>query len=167
MTTNAATDGFITIKVKDESGATLNKLYVGTSTTNAVATSITNQFVTKAPWFFGDGTTGWWVTDMVDFNNQYVYPVGTYSVFAESSLNKMKDNYKNAGADYTGKTVSPTGTVSLVSDSVKIEANKDSVVRSKPFSVTVTGKPSTVYWVWVKGTNSMTGVAATHRQWST
>ena len=69
----------------------------------------------------------------------------------------MKDNYKNAGADYTGKTVSAAGTVTLVSDSVKIEANKDSVVRSKPFSVTVTGKPSTTYYVWVKGTNSMNG----------
>ncbi len=67
----------------------------------------------------------------------------------------MKDNYKNAGADYTGKTVSPTGTVTLVSDTVKIEANKDSVVRSKSFSVTVTGKPQTTYYLWVKGTNSM------------
>ncbi|MDO9323869.1 MAG: MEMAR_RS02690 family S-layer glycoprotein, partial [Methanoregula sp.] len=61
------------------------------------------------------------------------------------------------GADYTGKTVSPVGTITLVSDSVKIEANKDSVVRSKSFSVTVTGKPSTVYYMWVKGTSSMTG----------
>ncbi len=58
----------------------------------------------------------------------------------------MKDNYKNAGADYTGKTVSASGTITLVSDSVKIEANKDSVVRSKSFSVTVTGKPSTSYY---------------------
>jgi PGF-CTERM protein len=69
----------------------------------------------------------------------------------------MKDNYKNAGADYTGKTVSEARTVTLVSDTVKIVANKDSVVRSKPFSVTVTGRPSTEYWVWVKNSRSMTG----------
>ena len=54
----------------------------------------------------------------------------------------MKDNYKNGGVDYTTKTISQTVTVSLVSNTVKIEANKDSVVRSKPFSVTITGKPS-------------------------
>jgi PGF-CTERM protein len=40
---------------------------------------------------------------------------------------------------------------------VKIEANKDSVVRSKPFSVTITGKPKTTYVLWVKGTSNMGG----------
>ena len=70
----------------------------------------------------------------------------------------MKDNYKNAGSDYTGKTISATGTVTFVSNSVKIEANKDSVVRSKSFSVTVTGKPATTYYVWVKGTSAMTSL---------
>jgi hypothetical protein len=70
----------------------------------------------------------------------------------------MKDNYKQGGADYTGKTVSQTYTITLVSDTVKIEANKDSVVRSKSFSVTVTGRPSTSYNLWVKGTSSMTGL---------
>eukprot|EP00825_Cyclidium_porcatum_P036042 TRINITY_DN378_c0_g1_i3.p1 TRINITY_DN378_c0_g1~~TRINITY_DN378_c0_g1_i3.p1 ORF type:complete len:643 (+),score=34.84 TRINITY_DN378_c0_g1_i3:1008-2936(+) len=90
-------------------------------------------------------------------NGQYAYPVGTYTVTVESKLNNMKDNYKNAGADYTGKTVSATQTVQLVSDTLKIEANKDSVVRSKPFSVTITGKPNTLYHVWVKGTSTMKG----------
>ena len=55
----------------------------------------------------------------------------------------MKNNYKNAGADYTGKTISQTYTITLVSNTVKIQANQDSVVRSKSFSVTITGKPST------------------------
>ncbi len=69
----------------------------------------------------------------------------------------MKDNYKNGGVDYTTKTVSQTVTVSLVSNTVKIEANKDTVVRSKPFSVTITGKPRTTYHVWVKGTSNLAG----------
>ena len=90
-------------------------------------------------------------------NGQFAYPAGTYTVWAESLLNNMKDNYQNAGADYTGKTVSQTYTVTLVSDTVKIEANKDSVVRSKPFSVTITGKPNTLYHLWVKGTSTMSG----------
>ncbi len=154
------TDGFINLKVKDEAGATLNSLWTGptagVSIATLTATPLTKQFVNVQPYIFGSATN-FWVTDAVDFNNQYAYPVGTYTVSAESALNKMKDNYKNAGADYTGKTVSAAGTVTLVSDSVKIEANKDSVVRSKPFSITVTGKPSTTYYVWVKGTSSMNG----------
>ncbi|MDD1691237.1 MAG: DUF3821 domain-containing protein, partial [Methanoregula sp.] len=151
-----ATDGYITIKVKDEAGATYSSLIVGAQNGKYNATSITKQFVNQQPWYFGD-SNNYWVTDATDSNGQYSYPVGTYSVWAESLLNKMKDNYKNAGADYTGKTISATGTVTLVSDTVKIEANKDSVVRSKAFSVTVTGKPSTYYYVWVKGTSAMTG----------
>ena len=69
----------------------------------------------------------------------------------------MMDNYLNGGATYTGKTVSEAKTVTIVSNTVKIEANKDSVVRSKPFSVTITGRPNSVYHVWVKGTSTMTG----------
>jgi PGF-CTERM protein len=162
LSPTAATDGFINIKVKDESGATLSKLFVGDNVIpgNYKAVSTMYNFVNNQPWYFGTDThdathVGYWVTDALDTNNQYAYPVGTYSVWAEANVNGMKDNYKNAGADYTGKTVSPTGTVTFVSDTVKIEANKDSVVRSKSFSVTVTGKPSTQYFLWVKGTSAM------------
>ncbi|PKL58599.1 MAG: PGF-CTERM sorting domain-containing protein, partial [Methanomicrobiales archaeon HGW-Methanomicrobiales-5] len=154
----AATDGYITLKVKDSNGATYSKLKVGTLDAPADV-SLLGVFVNNQPYYFGTADlstgVGYWVTDATDFNNQYLYPVGTYTAWAESTLNKMKDNYKNAGADYTGKTVSAAGTITLVSDSVKIEANKDSVVRSKSFSVTVTGKPSTTYYVWVKNTNTM------------
>ena len=151
-------DGFITLKVKDESGATFTALATNGAgsvpyTTNK---SLLKNFVNVQPFYWGT-TDENWVTDAADFNNQYAYPVGTYTILAESTLNKMKDNYKNAGADYTGKTVSQSYTVTLVSDTVKIEANKDSVVRSKPFSVTVTGKPSTRYYLWVKGISSMDG----------
>ena len=88
---------------------------------------------------------------------QTAYPAGTYTVWTETTLSKMKDNYRNGGADYTGKTVSASGTVTLVSDTVKIEANKESVVRSKPFAVTITGRPLTQYFIWVKGTSSLNG----------
>ena len=160
----AATDGFIDLKVKEESGAVLKDLYVGEGSTGTNVyrpVPILKQFVNTQPWVLGtkdtaNGQPGYWVTDAL-VNGQYAYPVGTYSVWAESKLNGMKDNYKNAGADYTGKTISGVGTVTLVSDTVKIEANKDSVVRSKTFSVTITGKASTPYYIWVKNTNTMSG----------
>jgi len=171
--TNKATDGYIDIKVKDEANAQFNALYSIQSTVAGVGPfGVLANYVDNQPWFWGtsasypvalDATTGLptngfvWYTGAFDNFNQYVYPVGTYTICAESTLNKMKDNYKQGGADYTGKTVSQCYTVTLVSDTVKIEANKDSVVRSKAFSVTVTGRPSTNYYLWVKGTSTLDG----------
>jgi PGF-CTERM protein len=152
-------DGYIDIKVKDESGAVRTRLFGP----NSSLTPLTAQNVSTSGWFWGTSApfnapgAGNWSTDALDTSGQFAYPSGTYTIWAESLLNNMKDNYRNAGADYTGKTVSQTYTVSIVSDTVKIEANKDTVVRSKPFSVTITGKPSTTYHVWVKGTSTMSG----------
>src|SRR5208282_5001849 len=53
--------------------------------------------------------------------------------------------------------VSQPATVTLASNTVSISANVNSVVRSKPFSVTITGKPYMTYHLWVKGTNTMPG----------
>jgi len=169
-------DGFINLKVKDESNAQINKLYNQSAVNTALLPgpySVLKNFVSTQPWFWGatvnpsnavtvnadnQPVNGFaWDTGALDTSSQYAYPVGTYTISAESVLNKMKDNYKQGGADYTGKTVSQAYTVTLVTDSVKIEANKDSVVRSKTFSVTVTGRPSTEYYLWVSGTSSMSG----------
>ena len=136
----AATDGYINIKIKDESNAQINKLYnqsVGDIALQPGPYSVLKNFVDNQPWFWGTGTAypvhlnadsqpydgNVWATGSLDGFNQYNYPVGTYTVCAESILNKMKDNYKQGGADYTGKTVSQCYTITLVSDSVKIEAN--------------------------------------------
>jgi PGF-CTERM protein len=168
-------DGYIDLVLKDEANSQIDALY--NQSVNDVADvpgpfTVLNNFVDNQPWFWGtktatptpiDSATGVqhngyvWDTAALDGSNQYAYPVGTYTVYAKSTLNKMKDNYKQGGADYTGKTVSQSYTITLVSDTVKIEANKDSVVRSKSFSVTVTGRPSTEYYLWVKGTSSMQG----------
>jgi len=161
-------DGYLDIKVKDPSGTTLTSI-VNASNPGNRAQSLLRQNVSFQPWIWGNTPSTYnpitfgtyqnssWATDALDRNGQYYYPPGTYTIYVESQLNNMKDNYKNAGADYTGKTVSATTTVTLVSDSIKIEANKDSVVRSKAFSVTITGKPLTSYHMWVKGTSSMSG----------
>lgn len=171
---NNVNEGYIDIKVKDESGATLSGLLNGSVLDNGAYFTLSQLNVSTQPWTWGTAPSTWnpaataratgtaslvnWTTNALDINGQYAYPVGTYTIYAESILNNMKDNYKNAGADYTGKTVSQSVTVTLISDTVKIEANKDSVVRSKSFSVTITGKPNTVYTVWVKGTNTLTGL---------
>jgi len=164
----ALTQGNIDIKVKSDSGNTYNALYYGASgSTYTGSIGITNQKVNLSSWYFGTTDHQYptttnvaainWSTGVLDASGQQAYPTGTYTVTVESRVNGMKDNYKNSGADYTGKTVSQAGTVTIVSNTVKIEANKDSVVRSKPFSVTVTGKPYATYHVWIKGTTTMDG----------
>jgi PGF-CTERM protein len=158
-------EGFLDIEVKTDQGNILNALYNGTNTSAlSISAPITLQdlFVNTQPWYWGNYSTtaSWklfWNTGCLDEIGQKVYPAGTYTVTAKLDVNSIKDNYKNAGADYAGKTVSEARTITIVSDTVKIEANKDTVTRSKPFSVTVTGKPSTFYWVWIKGTSQMTG----------
>ena len=92
---------------------------------------------------------------MTPGTNEKAYPAGTYTVSVVSKLNNMNSNYLSGAAAYTGRTVSETKTTTLVSDTVSITANKDTVVRTKPFSVTIVGKPSAFYNVWIKSTNNM------------
>jgi PGF-CTERM protein len=160
---NAAVDGIITIRLKDESGQVASRVY--TSAVPMTSVSLLDRWINTQPQFpIGDfnGANGLtalgWDTAAIDAGlGTPLYPAGTYTVWTETSLGKLRDNYKLGGADYTGKTVSASGTVTLVSDTVKIEANKETVVRSKPFAVTITGRPLTQYFIWVKGTSSMRG----------
>jgi hypothetical protein len=155
-----STPGSITLVVKDEENARYNYLYQNNTTT----VSLTGQRVKNQPYWWGGGEStpasgAYWSTDLLDRNNYYFYPVGTYVVWAESLLNNMKVNYRQGGADYTGKTVSQAYTITLVTDTVRIETNKDTVTRGKPFAVTVSGRPAGVYYLWVEDTSDLTGGA--------
>jgi len=156
-------EGFVDIRVKTDQGNTLSALYNGSARPDSpttVAIPLVGMFVDRQPWQWGNYSTTtkmFWNTSSLDEIGQKVYPAGTYTVYAELNLNSIKANYKNAGADYTGKTISESRTITLVSDKVSIVSNKDTVTRSKPFAVTVTGRPATYYWVWVKGSSSMSG----------
>ena len=143
------------------SGTTLTALY----NDSGMTAPLTEQNITSLhrgpgvhyPQFNWTGTAAssnvWGTGNLDTTNGQNRYPAGTYTVYAESDLNNMKNNYQNGGASYTGKTISSTVTITLVSNTVKLDANMDTVVRSKPFSVTITGKPSAYYYLWVKETS--------------
>ena len=153
-TFNPATDGFVTIKVKTADGATYTALWESTT----VAIPLTNRVVDSSLWtWVAIAPTTGWNTGVVDTAGSKLYKAGTYTVSAELNLNSIKDNYRAPdGGDYTGKTVTALKTVTIAGDTVKIEASKDTVVRGNQFSVTVTGRPNEYYYVWVKGTSSMT-----------
>jgi hypothetical protein len=152
---NKATDvpGYIDIKVKNPQGATFTKLL----NISQLSNNLTGLSPTTSPYLWETlSVTALWATGVYDTNGQKAYPVGTYTIWAESTLNSMKDNYKGTdGAVYTKKTVSPVYTINLGSDTVAIVSNKGTTVRSKSFAVTVTGKANMDYYLWVKGTSMM------------
>ena len=149
--------GFVDVRVKTADGATYTALFQSTT----VSYSITGLGPNTDLWYWRPTPNGnGWYTEALDTSGIRMYKAGTYTVFAELNLNKIKDNYKAAdGTDYTGKTISSTQTVNIAASTVKIEASKDVVVRGNPFSVTITGQPNTYYVLWAKGTGQMTGLA--------
>ena len=112
---NAATDGYITITVKNATGSPMQSLYNNSASAGTLAGphSLRANFVDTQPWTWGGNDTWAWQTSARDRSDQYAYPPGTYTVTAESTLNHMKDNYRFYGADFTGKTVSPPYTITL------------------------------------------------------
>ena len=148
--------GFMDLRVRTSDGT----VYIALSQDQNTAIPITSLSVNALPFFWVSNTSGpfGWNTGVVDFQGNRVYRAGVYSFWAECNLNGMEDNYKDAsGNDFTGMTISSTEKITLASDTVTIQSNKDSVVRGNPFSVTITGRPSTAYYLWAKGTSSMTG----------
>ncbi len=160
---NPATDGQITIKVKTSDGAVYTALYqtttISTPLTKVNLNSQPFYWVSTAPLVGAQTPYAGWNTGALDQLNARIYKAGVYTCWAECNVNGMKDNYKDpSGNDYTGKTVSATTTLTVSTDTVKIEASKDTVVRGNPFSVTVTGRPNSYYYLWIKGTGQMTGL---------
>jgi PKD repeat protein len=115
---NPETDGYIDIKVKDPNDAEYTTLLndsIGTLT--AGPNSILTNYVDSIDWNWGHDNY-YWQTGALDLSNYPIYPAGTYTVWAESTLHGMKDNYKNGGADYTGRTVSEPKTVTIVNAAI-------------------------------------------------
>lgn len=154
---DATKNGFVTIKVKTADGGVYSALVGPNGDIKLVDQNVNNN-----PWYWPVAQiskTDGWMTGARDANNNDQYKSGVYTVYAETNVNKIKDNYKDpSGNDYTGKTVTALKTVTLASDTVKLEASKDSIVRGNPFSVTISGAPNTAYKLWVKGTSQMSGI---------
>jgi PGF-CTERM protein len=149
------------IKVKSSDGTVYTSLYQSAT----VSQNLKDQVPNAMPYYWNSiplslGSKEGWATGFLGTQGERIYKAGGYTFWTECNLNGMKDNYKDASSnDYTGKTVSSVRTITIASDTVKIEASKDSVVRGNPFAVTITGKPNSAYYLWLKGTGSMSGNA--------
>jgi trimeric autotransporter adhesin len=148
--------GFVTIRVKKSDGTVYTELLQNLTTVIPLG----GQSVNAMPYFWVKQASGpyGWSTGILDSQGNRIYKSGVYTFWIESNLNGMKTNYRDpSGNDFTGKTVSATQTVTLASDTVAIESSKDSVVRGNPFSVTVSGRPYSSYYLWITNTSAMSG----------
>ncbi len=159
---NASTDGQVTIRVGNSDGLAYTELFRDTTVpiplTALSLDSPLYYWVSTAPLAGASTPYAGWNTGVHDAQGARMYKYGVYTAWAECNVNGMKDNYKAPnGADYTGKTISAVRTITIALDPVRIEASKDAVVRGNPISVTITGRPGTSYYLWVRGTGQMTG----------
>jgi hypothetical protein len=155
---NTSVNGPFTVKVVSPDGTTYKMLYQDISTTipltGLTVTSQPEFWVPLPPPFSGIG----WNTGMIDSQGTRVYQPGVYTVTVETNVNSIMNNYQSPdGTDYTDKTVSMPVTITIVNDAITIVAVQDPVVKGNPFSVTITGKPSGSYVMWVRGTGQMSG----------
>ncbi|MGA2121518.1 MAG: DUF3821 domain-containing protein, partial [Methanoregula sp.] len=167
---NPATDGYINIIVKNQSGTTVPALYNDSFSAGPVAgpISVKANFVNVQPWYWGSPTASW-QTGARDGTGNHATPPGTYTVMAVSTLNHMRDNYLNVGADYTGKTVSAARTITLKGTPVNFTANITTGVTplTVRFNITQTViSPTKWNWTFGDGGNFITTVStqrnATH-----
>lgn len=114
---NPATDGFIDILVVNEAGVTYPALYHYSTDEGALAGpgSLLANYVNAQPFYWGSPSLAW-NTSALTYGT-FIYPEGTYTVHAVSTLHNMRANYQNNYADFTGKTVSPLYTITIVPES--------------------------------------------------
>jgi len=110
-----ATDGFIDIVVVNATGFTYQALYHYSTDEGALAGpgSVLANYVDTRPWYWGTLSAAW--NTSAQDGGSYIYPEGTCTVHAESTLHDMRANYRDGGADYVGKTVSLPYTITIVS----------------------------------------------------
>ncbi|MCQ1538704.1 DUF3821 domain-containing protein [Methanocalculus taiwanensis] len=143
VTAPATLGATIRVRVTGPGGNVYTSLVDDTGALINVAANVVNSnpFIVTG----GAGSTGVW--DVGNAN----YPRGTYTFKVDCNVNSMNDNY-----DVVGKTISKTYSITIADDDLVITSNMDTVIRNNDFAVTIEGRPSTNYVLWVKGTSTLT-----------
>jgi hypothetical protein len=134
----AATDGFIDLATRDEGDNRITVLYNQSEADTALVPgpyTVLGNFADNQPFFWGSGLATpvhlnsgnqpydghVWATGARNNSSRYIYPAGTFTIRAESTLNNMRANYNpGPGADFTGETVSAYRTITIVPVTGKI-----------------------------------------------
>jgi hypothetical protein len=115
-------DGFMDIRVQDPTGALLTSVafssgdHAQSGTMNLLKNCGYDTLSGPEACSIPANTWQGWDTAAKDSNGQYLYPAGTYTLWAESHLNNMKNYYLNGGQPFTGRTVSEKVTFTLAEE---------------------------------------------------
>ena len=129
----------ISIRVIASNGGEYTKL-------SGEETSLRNIQITAQPQLWN----GTWHTDAKTSAGVYAFDTNQYTIYAESNLNNIRNNY-----DKTGKTISTIRKLSIIDNSLSMIISSESITRGKSFTVSIIGKPATTYHLWFKKTNGM------------
>ncbi|MDD5188764.1 MAG: DUF3821 domain-containing protein, partial [Methanoregula sp.] len=155
---NSTLDGYIDIKVTNETGTVFTALCNSSGQEN----SLLQQNVSTPSWTWGNVASAPfnWSTAAVNSDGHDIYLPGTYTVIAESLLNNMKVNYLSGGAAYVGKTVSSPRIVTLLAGPPIASFTANVTIGTAPLGVqfndTSTGSPTN--WNWSFGDGNYTSV---------
>ena len=155
---NSTLDGYIDIKVTNETGTVFTALCNSSGQEN----SLLQQNVSTPSWTWGNVASAPfnWSTATVNSDGHDIYLPGTYTVIAESLLNNMKVNYLSGGAAYVGKTVSSPRIVTLLAGPPIASFTANVTIGTAPLAVqfndTSTGSPTN--WNWSFGDGNYTSV---------
>ncbi|KUK99069.1 MAG: hypothetical protein XE11_2796, partial [Methanomicrobiales archaeon 53_19] len=129
------------VKITDPNGNVYTQVYDDVGILQNLAVNVNaNPFIIP----LAIGAVGTWDTGNAEYSR------GTYTVKVDCNANSMNDNY-----DVGGKTVSKSYSITISDDDLIITSNMDTVVRNNDFAVTIEGRPSTDYVLWVKGTSNL------------
>ena len=134
-----------TIYVTDPNGNVYTSLVNAAGVLQDLAADPTNPntLINNNPFPVAGGVNVW-------DTGQAAYSRGTYTIYVDCNANDMNDNY-----DVVGKTVSKSYSLTIADDDLVITSNMDNVVRNNDFAVTIEGRPSSNYVLWVKGTSNL------------
>jgi PKD repeat protein len=135
--------GFIDIYVKDPTNVKYSSLFTQNSATSPK--SIINLWVNTTTYHWSNlllPNTYWLTSARNPSGNQFRYPVGLYTTWAEATLNGMNLNNPYGGA------ISLSDQVNLVQESLSV-TTVPSVTRTNSFTANITGRPNTEYTIWI------------------
>jgi hypothetical protein len=116
-----AADGPFNIKVRTQDGG----IYTSLVGRNGAEIALTGLTIDQQVWYWvgrGNDHTQYssndgWDTGAVNRYGNRVYKAGAYVAWIETNVNSMRDNYVAPdGSSYTGKTISSTQSVMIVTD---------------------------------------------------
>jgi PKD repeat protein len=135
--------GFIDIYVKDPTTVKYESLFTQDSAIEPK--KIIDLWVNTTTYHWSNmllPNTYWLTSARNPSGNQFRYPVGLYTTWAEATLNGMNLNNPYGGA------VSLSDQVNLIQESLSI-TTIPSVTRTNPFTANITGRPNTLYTIWI------------------